>query len=228
MGQEAHPTASEPAGPRDQSPCRRVVESQRRLLPRSANFSIREIALGLALALSLFPSYSPWMADQETGSTPDQAMEEAGVGNSAPLLLEVPLPVKFRIPLKDRPKGTAITWNTAETVGQDCDGVRVDFISITKTKMYLKGRHHFDVSLQISSERYRHDVNLTVSLVTGDQEIERKAWKSMTVGEDENAGPARAAAIEMPTAQWRFTDEEIAAWFTEEERPILRMTIEIQ
>lgn len=199
--------------------------------------ALRNAVLTSTLQLTLValgPGSQPGIAQSEARqATPDE-VAKAERGPQAAALQEVPNPMLLevklgaggfgpRIPALDASSGKY--WFTTSTAKFVCDRARVQRVAVRRLSNSKK-KIELEVSPTITSEWYRQDIDLTMTLEAASGEVlARRAWDDLTIG---NGGGPYSGRTKSPELKLTLTPERFAQLFESAEPPILRMTVEIQ
>ena len=154
----------------------------------------------------------------------------------SPMLIDLSLGAKVdgkveRKPFNEIQFGQARTfWETRKYV---CDKARVVRVQVTKRKG-RRGTVEIEVAPTLSTEWYRQDVDLTISLISDGKDLDRKTWDDLTIGSDDNAANklgcwvCGASSSKTPKAVFTFKEAEFNALFGEERAPLVRVIVDVQ
>lgn len=166
-------------------------------------------------------------------ATPDE-VAKAERGPQAAALQEVPNPMLLevklgaggfgpRIPALDTSSGKY--WFTTSTSKFVCDRARVQRVAVRRLSNSKK-KVELEVSPSITSEWYRQDIDLTMSVESASGEvIARRVWDNLTIG---SGGGPYSGGTKSPGLKFTLTPGRFAELFESTEPPILRMIVEIQ
>jgi len=152
----------------------------------------------LLLVLSAAPANAQVEARQATPDEVAQASRGPGaVGNvemKNPMLLEVPVIRKDGSSVFASwlitPRAYVSGWSTTETARFVCDRARVEKVEIVEKKKARKGKPaRHELILQVASDWFRQDVDISVTLKNPDGEVLAKGfWNDLTIGNDVGFG----------------------------------------
>lgn len=197
--------------------------------------ALQTLARTLILMAILFmlPPHPVSAQSEARQATPDE-IAKAERGPQAAALQEVPNPMLLevklgaggfgpRIPALDASSGKY--WFTTSTSKFVCDRARVQRVAVRRLSNSKK-KVELEVSPSITSEWYRQDIDLTMTVETASGEvIARRVWDDLTIG---NGGGPYSGGTKSPELKFTLTPDRFAELFEGAEPPILRMTVEIQ
>lgn len=156
---------------------------------------------------------------------PDQAKVETQM--ESPMLLEFPLRSVDGLPVSVwMTKSKANIWTSREVRRFVCDRARVERVMFEHGKP-KKGFVPITLSARISSEWFRQDIDVTISLIGLDgKEVAKKIWDDETFGNDTGlsfGGRSKTLEVEakVPVAEWE-------RWAAAEGFPKIKLLLDIQ
>lgn len=199
------------------------------------NLKRARVVAGLAaaqLTLALAPAAASPQTEARQASPEEVAKAERGPQAAAlqevpnPMLLEVRLGAGGfgpRIPALDGSSGKY--WFTTATAKFVCDRARVQRVSVKRTSKSKK-RVDLEVSPSITSEWYRQDIDLTMTVEAPDGTVlARRTWDDLTIG---NGGGPYSGGTKSPELKLSLPTDRFVELFGAAELPRLRMIVEIQ
>ncbi len=191
----------------------------------------KHVMLGaLLLLVSLGPSHAQTEARQ---ATPEE-VAKAERGPQAAALQEVPNPMLLEVKLGVGGFGPRVTaleagspkqWFTTSTAKFVCDRARVQRVAV-KRLSGSKKKVNLEISPTITSEWYRQDIDVTMTVETADGEVlARRIWDDLTIG---NGGGPYSGGTKSPDLKFSLPPGRFEELFSAAEPPILRMIVEIQ
>ena len=185
-----------------------------------ALFSSGHVGLAQVEARTVTPAEASTITTGAPASRADQEMK-------SPLLLELPLrsdaglPVSVWIEKMKAPK-----WTSSQTRRFVVDKARVSLLTFEHRKP-KKGFVAVDLGAWFTSEWYRQDLDITMSLVALDgKDLARKSWKEVTVGNG-SAAPFAGRSVDLhletriPLAEWD-------RWASGEGAPLVRILVAVK
>jgi hypothetical protein len=159
-------------------------------------------------------------------------------GEVQTLYQEIASPMVIEVSLGATPRRKSVqdvhAWVATETGKYSCQQARVRAIDVQREEK--RGKVILRVRPSLVTEERRQDLDVTVAIVSDSNEIRRKFWESLTVGDDNSTanklgwnwvGAAMASQSKSPEAEFEFTAQEFAALFGPNRAPSVRVVVKI-
>jgi hypothetical protein len=120
-----------------------------------------------------------------------------------------------------------------DAAGYRCDQARIGVILVQREER--GGTQYLTVTPSLSTERFRQDVNVRVSLLSGGKEVRKSSKTGITIG-GQTAGATALGVLawgigtsnsKAPKFEWQIPAYEWDALWKAKEPPVLRVVLEI-